>query len=236
MSLLTMTTQVCRRIGIPTPSSVSGSSDQQIIQLMALANEEGQDLSSRYPWAGLVTESTFTTVATESQGSITTLAGSDFRYILNDIMWDRTLLRPVLGPLAPAEWQELKARNITGPWYQYRIRGTSVLFIPTPSAGDTVAFEYVSKNWVNVTASSTTSGTWTADADTGRIDEELMAQGIIWRWKSAKGLEYAEDYAKYERLVADQMSRDGGKPMLNMEGPQRNFPAGIVVPIGSWNA
>jgi hypothetical protein len=38
-----------------------------------------------------------------------------------------------------------------------------------------------------------------------------MTQGVIWRWKAAKGLEYAEDYNKYERLVADQMGRDGGK-------------------------
>ena len=83
MSLLTMVTQVCRRIGITAPSSVSSSSDPQIVQLMAIANEEGQDLSSRYPWVGLQNESTFATVATESQGAILTLAGASFRYILS---------------------------------------------------------------------------------------------------------------------------------------------------------
>jgi hypothetical protein len=83
------------------PTSVSGSSDPQIMQLMAIGNEEGQDLSARYPWQALINESTFTSVATESQGAITTLAATDFRYILNDIMWDRTLLTPVFGPLVP---------------------------------------------------------------------------------------------------------------------------------------
>jgi hypothetical protein len=78
-----------------------------------------------------------------------------------------------------------------------------------PVAGDTIAFEWVSKNWVTVAAGGTS--TWTADADTGLLDEEIMTQGVIWRWKAAKGLEYAEDYNKYERLVADQMGRDGGK-------------------------
>jgi hypothetical protein len=235
MSLITMTQQVCRRIGITAPVSVSSSSDPQIIQLMAIANEEGQDLSARYPWQSLQNESTFVTVAAESQGAITTLAGSGFRYILNDIMWDRTLLVPVSGPLNPQDWQGLKARNITGPYSQFRIRGGLVRFIPTPVAGNTIAFEWISKNWVTVTALATTSATWTADADTGLLDEEIMTQGVIWRWKAAKGLEYAEDYNKYERLVADQMARDGGKPRLNLGGGMSNFPAGVFVPSGSWS-
>ena len=234
MSLLTMVTQCCRRIGITAPAGVSGSADPQIIQLMGLANEEGQDLSARYPWAALTIEKTFLSVNAEIQGTVASLAGADFRYILNDIMWDRSLLRPVLGPLMPYQWQELKARNITGPWAQYRIRGGNILFIPFPAAGDTIAFEYISKNWVTV-ALGGTSSTWTADGDTGLLDEEIMAQGILWRWKAAKGLDYAEEFAKYERLVADQMARDGGKPTLNMAGPYRDYPFGVVVPLGSWN-
>lgn len=233
MSLLTMTTQVCRRMGIPTPTSVSSSSDPQILQLMALGNEEGQDISARYPWQALINESTFVSVATESQGAITTLAGTDFRYILNDIMWDRTLLRPVFGPMVPTDWQSLKASNVSGPFTQFRIRGGLVRFLPTPVAGDTIAFEWVSKNWVTVAAGGTSS-TWTADADTGLIDEEIMTQGVIWRWKAAKGLEYAEDYNKYERLIADQMGRDGGKARLNLNGGSGDIPAAVLVSSGSW--
>lgn len=233
MSLLTMTQQVCRRIGIPVPSSVSSSSDPQIIQLMALANEEGQDLSARYPWQALQNESTFTTVATESQGAITTLAGAGFRYILNDIMWNRDERRPVYGPLTPQDWQNLKARSITGPWGQFRIRGGLVLFMPAPTAGETIAFEWISKYWVSLAATGTAS-MWAADADTGLIDEEIMAQGVIWRWKAAKGLEYAEDYNKYERLIADQTARDGGKGRLNLNGGCGDLPVGTLVPIGDW--
>ena len=234
MSLLTMTQQAARRIGVNPPSVVVASSDPQILQLLALANEEGQDLSARYPWTALQNESTFTTVAAETQGTITTLAGASFRYILNDIMWNRSLLRPVFGPLVPQDWQALKARNVTGPYAQFRIRGTSVLFIPQPAAGNTIAFEWISKNWVNVNAGGT-SATWTADADTGALDEEIMTMGIIWRFKAAKGLAYEEDFNKYERLVADQMARDGGKSRLNLAGGLNNFPAGVLVPIGNWN-
>jgi hypothetical protein len=141
---------VTRRLLGSAPSVVATSTDPQIIQLMSIANEEGQDLSSRYPWQALQNESTFTTVAAETQGVITTLAGASFRYILNDIMWNRSLLRPVFGPLTPQDWQALKARNVTGPYNQFRIRGNSVLFIPAPVAGNTIAFEWISKNWVTL--------------------------------------------------------------------------------------
>ena len=53
MSLLSMVTQVCRRIGITAPNAVYSSADPQIIQLLALANEEGEELSSRYPWQSM---------------------------------------------------------------------------------------------------------------------------------------------------------------------------------------
>lgn len=454
MSLLTSLTQVCRRIGITAPAAMYASTDKNIIQLIGIANEEGQELSARYPWQNLIQESNFQTKAATIQGSVTELAGADFRYILNDIMWDRTLLRPVFGPLAPQEWQALAARNVNGPYNQFRIRRNNVIFIPEPSAGDDVYFEWVSRNWVNtsgqtvvssvtgetytlqsdaamesdgaqqyvslpgtsgdyvstpdstalditgdiqiivyvaadswtpvstqviaaksvastsqvswrlsvlasgllqlitsadgstlITSPSTTAPTigdgsglwikvtvdvdngavgntvtfytsldpvqtavadvdwtqlgtavtnagttsifastallelgsasagtlnnfagsvykayiysgiagtlvagfnaddgtvgasaWSADTDTSFLDEEIITQGIIWRWKQVKGLDYAEDFAKYEGMVNDAMGRDGGKARLSLSGSGiMNWPAGVFVPLGSWN-
>ncbi len=235
MSLLTLVQQVARRIGIPSPAGVASSQDQQIVQLMALANEEGQELAARpgAGWQALQNEATFTTVATESQGAITDLADADFKYILNNIMWNRTLLRPVYGPLGPQDWQALKARNVNGPFNQYRMRGNQVLFMPAPTAGETIAFEWVSKNWV--TTSTGTSSCWTADSDTGLLDEQIMTQGVIWRWKAAKGLEYSEDFNKYEGLVVDAIGRDGGKSTLNLGGSMDSYQPAILVGAGSWN-
>lgn len=228
-----MIQQVCLRKGINKPTTVSGSTDPQITQLMAIANEEGQDLSSRYQWQALQHESTFLTVATEIQGAITTLAGAGFRYIYNDIMWNRDLRRPVFGPLEPYQWQQLKAQNMTGPWNQFRMRGDNVLFIPAPAAGQTIAFEWISKYWA--TGAGGDAACWMADADTSYLSEEIMTAGILWRWEQSKGIEYAEDYNKYERLVADAMVRDGGKPQLNLNGGNIGYAPGIMIATGSWN-
>lgn len=227
-----MIRSVCARKGITQPIAVVSSSDPMIQQMLGLANEEGQDLSSRYPWQVLQNESTFLTVATESQGVLTTLAGTGFRYILNEIMWNRDLRRPVFGPLQPYQWQQLRAQNITGPWNQFRIRGNAVRFIPAPAAGQTIAFEWISKFWA--TGAGGDAGNWAADADTGLLDEDIMTLGVLWRWLKSKGLSYAEEYTQYERLVADAMARDSGKPVLNMNGANLGYSAGIFVPLSGW--
>lgn len=234
MSLLTLVQKACTRIGITKPTAIVSSSDEQVIQLLGLANEEGDELAARYRWQNLTKEATFTTVATESQGSITTIAGTDFRYILNDTIWDRTLRRPIFGPLIASQWQQLKAQNMQGPWYQFRIRGNLLLFIPVPTAGDSCNFEWISRNWCQDSGATTTYAAWNADTDTGLIDEDVMAMGLIWRWKAAKGLDYGEDFNKYERRVADLMAQDAGKQKLNLEGFSFDLYPGIVVPSGSW--
>jgi len=118
MSLLTLVQGVCRRIGLQVPSVVYTSTDQQILQLMEIANEEGQSLAERYPWQALINEATHTSLAAESQGAITSIATNGFKYILNNTIWNRTEQRPIYGALTPAEWQMLKASSVTGPFEQ----------------------------------------------------------------------------------------------------------------------
>lgn len=233
MSLLTIIQNVAPRIGIQTPSYVYGNQDLMVQRLLGIANEEGRELSKRYDWQALKNVATFTTVATTSQGSLTTLAGSDFDHIINETFWNRTQRRPVFGPLTDQQWEQLTAQQINGPWNQFRIIGGQIWFIPIPQAGQTCAFEWVSKNWVSTSVGGTSS-TWTNDADTGRIDEVLMEFGVVWRWKQMQSFDYAEDFNKYERLVEDGMARDGGKPILNLNAAWPDVYPGVIVPSGNW--
>jgi hypothetical protein len=232
MTCLSVVQDVCKIVGITAPNAAISSSDQQIKQMVALLNREGKALAARIDWEALKTEATFTTVAAETQDDVETLAPG-YKYIHNHTIWNRTLNLPVYGPLPDYEWQSQKASNVSGPYSQYRIRGGNLLFIPAPSAGDTCAFEYQSRYWVRDSGSTTTRASYTDDTDVARLDEDLITLGLIWRWREAKGLSYAEDFAEYERQVADAIARDGTKPVLRMESGDRE--PGVMVPEGSWN-
>src|SRR5258706_13753686 len=63
------------------------------------------------------------------------------------------------------------------------------------TAGHTVAFEYLTSNFVNL-AGVTSAGAsrFVADTDTIRLQDDIVLQGLTWRWLKKKGFAYAEDF------------------------------------------
>jgi hypothetical protein len=235
VSLLTTIQYACGRFGVPVPASVLGTTDSQVLQMLRLLEEEGNDLSMRGEWEQLTLEASHATTAVEDQGALTGIATNGFRYIKNDTIWDRTDRLHVLGPVSSVNWQALKAVVTTGPRYQFRIRGGKLLVNPAPTAGHEWKFEYISKNWILGADGTTYKQYFTLDTDTILLPEDLVLMGLRWRWKKEKGLDYAEDFRTYEMQVTQQLGRNGGKPVIYMDGPSWYGPRpGVWVPDGSW--
>lgn len=239
LTLLEIIQRVCRRIGIPSPNAVVSSIDLQIVQLLALVNEEGQELATgssvglSHDWQALQLEASFTTVASESQGAISTIAPG-FKYIIGGTVWDRTRRLPVYGSTDPQSWQNFQAWGVASPFPQYRVRGGVLLLMPVPAAGDSYYFEYQSRYWCTASDGETLKSEFSSDTDIPLLDDQLIITGLIWRWKSAKGFDYAEDFRKYQMAVTNAIARDVEHPTLDMG---RGSPStGVVVPIGSWDA
>jgi len=225
---------ICNRVGIAVPNSAVGTTDLQILQIVAILNEEGIELASRYPWQALLRVGNYTTVATEIQGEVETIApGLD--YIINDTIWNRSLRRPVFGPKTPQTWEQQKAFAINGPWSNYRIQNGNLSMYPVPTAGEECYFEYITTYWATDDTGVTGKSEFTQDTDLPVLSDELITLGAIWRWKNIKGLDYAEDFAKYERRLADMSARDGGKDWLSLTNTKYDIFPGVVVPAGSWN-
>lgn len=233
MSLLSVVTAVTQRLAITVPNAVAGSQDPQIIQLMALLNEEGEELAARYQWQKLNQQATFTTVATEVQGSLSTIAPG-YKFIINDTIWNRDLRRPVFGPLGPQYWQQMQAMFMQGPWNQYRIINDEIHFVPVPAAGEACFFEYTTSYWCE-SSGGTPQASYQADTDVALLDENILILGLIWRWKAAKGLDYTEDFNKYDKRVLNAMTQDASKPVLNMGEVKFDIYPGVWVPSGNWN-
>lgn len=225
------------RQGLPVPTAILGSTDGGIIQFLRVLEEECIALAARGPWQTLINEYTFTSLATESQGTIAAGFGSapvalnGYRYMIPELMWDRTSRIPVCGSLGPQVWAYLKAMGITGPYNQFRFRGDQLITMPAMSAGHTIAFEYITSNFVNL-AGVTSAGAsrFAADTDTIRLQDDLVLAGLTWRWLKKKGFAYAEDFNTYEDLVKDQLAREKPGRTLSLAGGYEGFRPAITIP------
>lgn len=236
MTLLTIIQDAADDLGITRPSTVISNTTTEARQLLRLANKEGYALANRFQWQEMVRENTFTMVATQNQGAIngTVVSDSDFDYIMPGTVWNRTTDLPIIGSTEETDWQLLQSFNVTGPFERYRIQNDNFYINPAPTAGHTLAFEYMSTSWCE-SSGGTGQSEWAADTDVPVLDAEIMTLGIIWRWRQRKGLDYAEDFQEYERRVVEAENRNKSGKTLSLNGNfEKRFP-GTIVPIGSWN-
>lgn len=233
MTCLSIIQDICQRINLPNPTTAAQSSDPAVQQVVALSTKEGEWQVSEYDWQVLLQEGTFQTVAAETQVANIQSQYPGMKGILNDVMWNRDLRRPVFGPMTAQRWEQLKAMVMQGPWNQFQIRGNAILFIPVPTAGQNIWFQYKSTNWAQ-SSGGTAQGRFLADNDVLLLDEATFKLGIEWRWKKAKGLDYAQDFADYEQMLQISKARDGTKDVVNMGSTMYDIYPGILVPSGSW--
>lgn len=214
MSLLTICQAAATRIGIPTPASIVGSSDETNKRLLALAQEEGQDLAYRKAWNQLLLDAVFTTDGSTAY-DLSTIAPA-FDYMTTQRAWNRTDREPVTY-INPDQYQAEIAWGVLSVNNKFRIRNDQLIIEPAIATGQTLAFEYMSRAFCK-SATGTPQLEWLADTDTGRLDEDIMKLGLVWRYRKMIGFDYSGDLAAYERRVAAAMARDGASPTINMGG------------------
>lgn len=233
MTLLTTVQKAARRVGVPRPNVVATATDPTVALLFELAQQEGEELARYGDWRALRKEKTFTTVAAETQTD--TPIPTDFAGFIDETLWNRSARRPLWGPIDPAEWQAYKAQTTFPVRDGFTLRGTSWLMQPTPTAGQTIAYEYRSANWCQ-SSGGTAQSAWAADTDTGLISERLMRLGLIWRFKQARGLEWQTDHENYLSEVDSELAKERPRKIIDLKsgGPPQRIP-GLVVPEGNWN-
>lgn len=230
-TLLELLKEFCPRRGLPVPLIAASSQDDSLLQLIGLLNEVVEDLSTRRVWEKLYKEASFVAVAGDDQGEVSTLAPFGCKWIVNKTFWDRTDGVPVAGPLTSEEWQVLKSSPTTGPSRIYRIRAGHLL-VSGAIAGHTMTFEYASEFAIQA-ADASYKARYSADTDRSLFPDSIMMAGLAYKWRQEKGFDFAEAFARFERLVADFAGHDGTKGNLSMDGEVSAKP-GIFVPQGNW--
>lgn len=204
---------VCAELALPQPTSIVGSSDSQIMQLLALANREGKYCSQlsfggKMGWQDMVKTATYTLANGVSEYPVP----SDMHHAITATFWDVNYRWQLLGPLSPIEFDVLVyGISPAGPRRRFRVTNNKLLINPVPGPGDvgaTLVHEYYTTSWCQ-SATSTLQSSFQADTDTYLLDDDSMQLGIKWRFLRAKGLDYTEEKAQYMAQLLQAMAVDG---------------------------
>lgn len=235
MSVLTIIQSFCRKHALSVPSSVIGTTDTQIAQLGEILNEVIDEIVTESKFNVTNQEAVFSCTPSEDQGALTDLAPFGYQFAIFETFFDRTLRRPLTGPLGETEWQRLKALPSTGVYFKFRIRQDHLLLYPIPTAPySDIAFEYMS-SWAVKSSGGVLQAGILADSDTIVFPDNIIKRGLAFRWKQIKGLPYQEDEKQFYNLLNNYIAKDKVGRRINVsEGAPIDLKPGVFVPTNSW--
>lgn len=235
MSVLSIIQSFARRHALAVPTGVIGSTDTTVVQLFQMLSDVVEEMVQESKFNVITRETVFTATASEDQGAMSTLAPYGYQWAYFETFYDRTLRRPLYGPLNETEWQEIKAIPNPGPFYKFRIRGDHLLINPAPTTPlSTIAFEYAS-SWAYTSSGGTAQADMEADSDLILFPNTVILRGLAYHWKQVKGLPYQEDKDKFYELLNNYIARDKVKRRINLAHPKPvDIRPGVFVPSGNW--
>ena len=143
---------------------------------------------------------------------------ADYDYMITGTQWDRGFRWQIYGPLTPQEWQVLKSGlSPTGPRRRFRLMQGKFFLDPIPYDSNSLVFEYYSLAFALDATGLIPKNLFTQDADTYVLPDDLLIQGLIWRFRRAKGLDYAEERKSYEDAMARELARDTSSQALQLD-------------------
>jgi hypothetical protein len=204
VTLLTIIGDASVECGVEEPNVVIGNTDIVVRKMLRAANRVGLDLVKRRPWGALRRVGSFTAVAGQDQSGF---APADFDRLIAETLWDRTNRRLIAGSADAARWQSLAATMQGVLAGHFTLRGTSLSLYPPAVGGESMAFEYVSRNFAQ-TAGGVNVARWTNDTDIGLLSEEMFTLGVVAFWLKGEGLPWEAAMGDYESRVLREMQTD----------------------------
>lgn len=185
------------------PSSAVSSTDTNVQQLVAFAQDTGRELLERYGWNGLKIKAT---VTGDGSSTLWTLPNDWMRLCPSDKSPMGALVSsarptiPLVGPVNDEWLNQMKALPAYPAYPVWRLINTNLEIWPALASAEVVTFWYFTKAWI-INAAGNQSNVFTNDTDACLIDEDIIMKGAIWQWKRAKGLDYAEEFRTFQNAV-----------------------------------
>lgn len=217
MSLLSIAQDVFDEVQIGQEDTIMGSTRPNARRALRLANSIGAELARKRNWQALRREHTFTAVAGEPQ---TSALPSDYSRMIPETFYDRTNNVIVTGPIDAQQWQALHSTDTDGGSSRVYIeRGSSVSAYPAFAGGESLAFEYITTQWVEDSQGAGKTA-FSADTDVSRIDAELLTLGIAVAWLASEGMPAGHLERRYRTRLLQITKQDQAR--------RRILPAGDI--------
>lgn len=213
-TLLSLVQEVSERVGFTAPTAAFSSSDAAVARLVRLSNVVGRHMVKEGglygSFTGLQRLHSFSTV----DGTAEYALPSDFDRMVPWTAWNRSNTESLFGAISAQEWEEIKSGVAGSDSFHQRFRivrsttSTSrvVTIDPTPSSAQTLVYWYVSSNWCQ-SSGGTAQSEWAADTDTFLLDRDLMASGLIYRWKESIGDDFSVAYNEHREIVDRELAQ-----------------------------
>lgn len=243
-TLLDIVTQFYGRQGLGSaPSSIVSSTDDTVIQVLALMNEGAEDFG-RMPFNQRQVTITFQHVngaAFLAMNVPVTLPG--FSGFLVGTLWDAQTRLPVYGPLQPRQVTEILTLQVTAAQFNYWLQGNGLYIYPVPTNPATYNFTvtYLSSFTCAPSAGAAPASLWySADTDVSILPDAIVLADLRWRYKKEKGMDFSLDFQRFQALCADHFNTQGASPDVDMGDPKPGDFAdvvgpGLLIAAGSWN-
>jgi len=233
------------------------STDEEVVQLWGLLNESTMALPTRGDWPQLNRTFAFT-----HQGGENHLALNLFNPIWEDNVHDHlawasgaaqikyptrasifctTTGLQVEGPLSDQDWAAMLVQ--TGPTtnYVWRMNRYGICIYPNVPEVDRNKVWFQLDCTIRETVMSadqlTFKDVFTVDTDLGLLPADILIADLRWRWRSEKGMAYAEHFRVAESLIFDALGKGSGAGIVYLDYdpcyPEVVRP-GLLIPAGSW--
>lgn len=208
-------------LAIPAPLTLLNENDDQSRQAASILKEVCDYMVKKCSWPRLTVEKLITTTAVENQGDLYELC-PNFRRIIKHSMFNRTQGWRIHGPTDAEQWQRAKTGAIwldTGR--HWRQIGDNLYIYGNTTAGDTVAFEYLSKNWIKKYQSTERADRVSHDEDEVLLEDSVVQLGFQARWLHANGLEYLAKNAAFEAALRVRIGEETAADKVSLDHPRR---------------
>lgn len=217
MTILTALQSASARLVGRRPSTFFSSTDNLEVELTELANEAATDIAKKHDWRRLIK---LASNAGDGETIAFDLPDDYDRMTIDNKVWSSAWTGMAFQRAETLDdwyyYQQYLTPGAPGYWI---ILGGQMQVYPAAGSDENVEFYYLTKNIVQGSVPQPKES-FTQDADTFLLPERLLTLSLIWRWRSQKGLDYAEDMRNFEIALSEEIARDKGSRMLAV-GPSR---------------